>query len=66
MSASQIIRAAMVKRGLRQIDLVDICGSRGRASEIVNGVRAVPKSMAPKLAKRLRVSLQALISEDRS
>ncbi len=55
------IQKAMAKRGLRNQDLVDICGSRGRASEIVNGQRAVPKSMAPALAKRLRLPLRLLI-----
>lgn len=63
---SRIIREAMVKRGLRQIDLVDICGSRGRTSEIVNGKRSVPKSMASKLAERLRVPLSALIDPERT
>ena len=51
----------MEKRGLRQIDMLDIFGTRGRASEIINGKRAVPKSMAPGLAKKLRIPLRVLI-----
>jgi len=47
MTPSQAIRDAMEKRGLPQIDMLDIFGTRARASEIVNGRRAVPKSMAP-------------------
>jgi antitoxin component HigA of HigAB toxin-antitoxin module len=58
---SEAIRAAMEKRGLRNQDLVDICGTRARASEIVNGKRAVPKSMAVALAKRLRIPIAKLL-----
>lgn len=61
MTPSKAIQAAMAKRNIRQIDLLDICGTRGRISEIVNGKRSVPKSMAEKLAKRLHVPLRILL-----
>jgi HTH-type transcriptional regulator/antitoxin HigA len=63
MTPDEAIREAMEKRGIRQVDLLSIFGTRGRASEIVNGKRAVPKSMAPALAKKLRIPLATLISQ---
>lgn len=62
MTAAEMIREAMDRRGIRQADLVEICGSRGRVSEIVNGKRGVPKSMAEALAKKLRIPLRVLIN----
>lgn len=62
MTAAEIIRQKMAERGIRQIDLLDIFGSRGRISEIVNGKRGVPKSKAVALSKRLRIPLRVLIS----
>lgn len=62
MTPAETIQAAMAKRGLRQVDLVPIIGSRGRTSEVVNGKRAVPRSVAPALARKLRVPLAALIA----
>lgn len=61
MTADEAIRDAMQKRGLKQVDLLEIFGTRGRASEIINGKRAVPKSMAEALAKKLRIPLRVLI-----
>lgn len=58
---AKLIHRAMADRGLKQADLLDICGARGRTSEIVNGVREVPKSMAPRLADRLGIPLRDLI-----
>jgi HTH-type transcriptional regulator / antitoxin HigA len=59
---SEAISTAMAERGFRQADLLDIFGSRGRASEIINGKRAVPRSMIPKLALRLGIPLDVLIA----
>ncbi|HZV21140.1 MAG TPA: hypothetical protein VE986_06300 [Hyphomicrobiales bacterium] len=58
---ARAIRFAMAKRRLRQIDLVDICGAQSRISEIVNGRRPVPKSLAAKLADRLQIPVQVLL-----
>jgi HTH-type transcriptional regulator/antitoxin HigA len=40
----------MEEHGLRQRDLLDVFGSRGIASEVVSGKRAISKSQAKKLA----------------
>jgi antitoxin component HigA of HigAB toxin-antitoxin module len=54
------IKAAMVERGLVRKDLLDIFGTKGRAAEILNGVRAVPRSMAVPLSERLGIELRLL------
>ena len=46
------LRSLMQEHGLRQRDLLSIFGSRGVASEIVNGKRAISKAQAKKLARR--------------
>ena len=43
------LRSLMEEHGLRQRDLLDIFGSRGIASEVVSGKRAVSKAQAKKL-----------------
>jgi HTH-type transcriptional regulator/antitoxin HigA len=45
----------MEEHGLRQRDLLDVFGSRGIASEVVNGKRAISKVQAKKLAEVFRV-----------
>jgi len=45
----------MEEHGLRQRDLLDIFGSRGIASEVVSGKRAISKEQAKKLAQRFHV-----------
>jgi HTH-type transcriptional regulator / antitoxin HigA len=45
----------MEEHGLRQRDLLDIFGSRGIASEVVSGKRAVSKAQAKKLAALFHV-----------
>jgi HTH-type transcriptional regulator/antitoxin HigA len=44
------LRSLMEEHGLRQPDLLDVFGSRGIASEVVNGKRAISKAQAKKLA----------------
>ena len=46
---------------LRQADLVGIFGSRGRASEVVNGKRAISKAQAKALGEFFRVSPELFI-----
>jgi HTH-type transcriptional regulator/antitoxin HigA len=46
----------MEEHGLRQRDLLDVFGSRGIASEVVSGKRAISKAQAKKLAELLHVS----------
>jgi HTH-type transcriptional regulator/antitoxin HigA len=45
----------MEEHDLRQRDLLDILGSRGIASEVVNGKRAISKTQAKKLAALFHV-----------
>jgi HTH-type transcriptional regulator/antitoxin HigA len=49
------LRSLMEEHGLRQRDLLDIFGSRGIASEVVSGKRAVSKAQAKKLAALFHV-----------
>jgi len=43
------------EHGLRQRDLLDVFGSRGIASEVVSGKRAISKAQAKKLAEVFHV-----------
>ena len=49
------LRSLMEEHGLRQRDLLDVFGSRGIASEVVSGKRAVSKTQAKKLAALFHV-----------
>jgi len=44
------LRSLMDEHSLRQRDLLDVFGSRGVASEVVSGKRAISKAQARKLA----------------
>ena len=44
------LRSLMEEHGLRQRDLLEVFGSRGIASEVVSGKRAISKAQAKKLA----------------
>jgi HTH-type transcriptional regulator/antitoxin HigA len=49
------LRSLMEEHGLRQRDLLDVFGSRGIASEVVSGKRAISKAQAKKLAALFHV-----------
>ena len=49
------LRSLMEEHGLRQRDLLAVFGSRGIASEVVRGKRAISKAQAKKLAEILHV-----------
>ena len=49
------LHTLMEKHGLRQKDLLSVFGSRGIASEVVSGKRAISKAKAKKLAQRFHV-----------
>jgi HTH-type transcriptional regulator/antitoxin HigA len=55
-TADSRLRSLMEEHGLRQRDLLDVFGSRGIASEVVSGKRAVSKEQAKKLAARFHVA----------
>ena len=50
-SASGVLKFLMEDRGLRQVDLVPILGSKSYVSQILSGHRPVGKAAAVKLAK---------------
>ena len=49
------LHGLMEEHGLRQRDLLDVFGSRGIASEVVSGKRAISKAQAKKLAELFHV-----------
>src|SRR6202035_1976566 len=49
------LRSLMEEHGLRQRDLLDVFGSRGIASEVESGKRAISKAQAKKLAEMFHV-----------
>jgi HTH-type transcriptional regulator/antitoxin HigA len=49
------LRSLMEEHGLRQRDLLGVFGSRGIASEVVRGKRAISKAQAKKLAELFHV-----------
>ena len=49
------LQSLMGEHGLRQRDLLDVFGSRGIASEVVSGKRAISKAQAKKLAMLFHV-----------
>lgn len=49
------LRTLMEEHGLRQRDLLALFGSRGIASEVVSGKRAISKAQAKKLAEIFHV-----------
>ena len=51
----------MQENGLRQKDLLDVFGSGGIASEVINGKRAISKAQAKKLAERFSVSVELFV-----
>lgn len=57
----QTLQFLMEQNDLRQADLVDIFGSRGRVSEAVNGKRAISKTQAKALGEFFKVSLDLFI-----
>lgn len=57
----EMLRFFMEQREIRQADLLDIFGSSGIASEVVNGKRAISKAQAKSLADFFGVSAELFI-----
>lgn len=57
----EMLRFFMEERGVRQRDLLPIFGSRGIASEVVNGKRAISKKQAKALGEYFGVSLELFL-----
>ena len=51
----------MEERGLRQVDLVPILGSKSYVSQILSGHRPIGKAAAGKLSEFFRVSPQSFL-----
>ncbi|MGH9801188.1 MAG: helix-turn-helix domain-containing protein [Blastocatellia bacterium] len=57
----QVLRHLLEARGLQQQDLVPLFGSSGRVAEAINGVRAISKAQARKLADFFHVSPELFV-----
>ncbi len=57
----RVLQHLMEARDMRQIDLLPVFGSRGIASEVVNGKRNISKAQAKKLAAVFHVSPEIFI-----
>lgn len=51
----EVLQELMAARGLKQGDLVQLLGSKGRVSEVINGKRAISKAQAKALAELFHV-----------
>lgn len=60
----EAVRFRMEQEGLKQQDLADIIGSKGRVSEMLNGKRAVSFSMAKALHKRLGIPAEIFLRDE--
>jgi HTH-type transcriptional regulator/antitoxin HigA len=57
----EALRELMASRGLKQRDLLDIFGSDGIASEVVNGKRNISRTHAKSLAEYFHVPVDLFI-----
>ena len=51
----------MEQQDLKQADLLEVFGSKGIVSEVVNGKRAISKTHAKRLAEKFKVSAELFI-----
>ena len=52
----EVLQELMAASGLKQGDLAQLLGSKGRVSEVINGKRAISKAQAKGLAELFHVS----------
>ncbi len=57
----EVLHHLMDARGLKQSDLLEVFGSKGVASEVINGKRGISKAQARKLAEFFQVSADLFI-----
>ena len=55
------LRELMREHGLKQTDMLDIFGSQGTVSQVLNGKREISKSQAKKLSKRFHLPADLFI-----
>jgi HTH-type transcriptional regulator/antitoxin HigA len=60
-SPAGVLKYLMQERGLRQVDLVPILGSKSYVSQILSGHRPISKDAARKLAEFFQVSAYSFI-----
>lgn len=58
---ADILRSLMDEHGLKQTDMVDIFGSQGVVSQVLNGKRSISKAQARRLSERFRLPLDIFI-----
>ena len=57
----EVLRELMAARGIKQSDLLKVFGSKGIASEVVNGKRGISKTQAKSLAAFFHVSAEVFL-----
>src|SRR5438128_7645619 len=57
----EVLQELIAARGLKQGDLLQVFGSKGRVSEVINGKRAISKAQAKALADFFHVSAELFI-----
>jgi len=57
----EMVKHLMEQRGLKQVDLVPVLGSRAQVSDLVNGKRAISKAQVKALADYFGVSAELFI-----
>jgi HTH-type transcriptional regulator / antitoxin HigA len=60
-SPAGVLRYLMEERGLRQVDLVPVLGSKSYVSQVLSGHRPIGKEAAYRLAEFFRVSAYSFI-----
>lgn len=55
------LRELMREHGLKQVDMVDIFGSQGTVSQVLNGKREISKAQARKLSARFHLPIDVFI-----
>lgn len=55
------VRELMHEHGLKQTDMLDIFGSQGTVSQVLNGKREISKAQARKLSERFRLPIDVFI-----
>lgn len=60
-SPAVALRELMREHGLKQTDMVEIFGSQGTVSQVLNGKREISKSQAKKLSARFQLPVDIFI-----
>ena len=60
----RVLQFLMEQNDLKQTDLVQIFGSSGRVSEVVNGKRGISKTHAARLARRFGVPVGLFVADE--